>query len=31
METAHLAENGMIGNFWFISLKMNLDDFIFRW
>jgi len=31
MEKAHLAENGMIGNFWLISLKINLDDFIFRW
>ena len=27
----YLAENGMIGNFWVISLKINLEDFIFRW
>jgi hypothetical protein len=27
---AYLAVNGMIGNFWLISLKMNLDAFIFK-
>jgi hypothetical protein len=27
---ANLAVKGMIGNFWLISLKMNLDAFIFK-
>ena len=26
----NLAENGIIGNFWLISLKMNLEAFIFK-
>lgn len=28
--SSYLAVNGMIGNFWLISLKMNLDVFIFK-
>jgi hypothetical protein len=26
----NLAVKGMIGNFWLISLKINLDAFIFK-